>query len=204
MRLDRLYKINALQWQHASHWLEILDICLNMSQHFHFHNDRSLFSNTTNSSFPNQTINKRSGFPLPRRHILKSWGIRRKLFFSPKSCWGSPFASKRMNATKARNIRLLCLHTFTMTGTCLPTQQKVRLTICFLLAGSCLSLVSQSLSFKPWLVKGVWPEVEKCDNFYIYTLSLSRWPEIVLQYIKRIGNFCLTGAIRQISQMGSI
>ena len=59
-------------------------------------------------------------------------------------------------------------------------------TICFLLDGSCLSLVSQSLSLKPWLVKGVWPEVEKCDNFYIYILSLSRWPEIVIQYIKMI------------------
>ena len=70
------------------------------------------------------------------------------------------------------------------TNSSLPNQ--VRLTICFLLAGSCLSLVSQSLSFKPWLVKGVWPEVEKRSNFYISTLSLSRWPDIVLQYIKRI------------------
>ena len=87
-----------------------------MSPHFHFHNDRNLSSNTTNSSLPNQ----------------------------------------------------------------------VRLTICCLLAGSCLLLVSQSLSFKPWLVKGVWPEVEKRSNFYISTLSLSRWPDIVLQYIKRI------------------
>ena len=38
-------------------------------------------------------------------------------------------------------------------------------TICFLLDGSCLSLVSQSLSLKPWLVKGVWPEVEKTRQF---------------------------------------
>ena len=101
-----------------------------MSSHFHFHNDRKLSSNTTNSSLPNQA---------------------------------------RINVTRAKNM-LFCLHTFTftMTGTCLPTQtvtsphfpfhddrklsynttnsslpNQARLTICFQLPGSCLS-------FKLW------------------------------------------------------
>ena len=60
---------------------------------------------------------KRSCFPLARRLLT---------IFSPKSWWGSSFSSKRMNITRAKNM-LLCLHTFTftMTGSCLPTQQTL-------------------------------------------------------------------------------
>ena len=49
--------------------------------------------------------------------------------FSPKSWWGLPFSSKRMNVTRAKNM-LQCLHTFTftMTGNCL--QREVACPLC--------------------------------------------------------------------------
>ena len=48
---------------------------------------------------------------------------------SPKSWWGLPFSSKRMNVTRAKNM-LQCLHTFTftMTGSCL--QREVACPLC--------------------------------------------------------------------------
>ena len=48
---------------------------------------------------------------------------------SPKSWWGLPFSSKRMNVTRAKNM-LQCLHTFTftMTGNCL--QREVACPLC--------------------------------------------------------------------------
>ena len=55
-------------------------------------------------------------------HILKSWWMRRRFFFSkimPRlTIW-------RMIVTRGINMRLLCLYTFTftMTGTCVPMQQ---------------------------------------------------------------------------------
>ena len=69
------------------------------------------------------------------------------------------------------------------------------MTICFQLAGSCLSLVS------PLLVKGVWPEVENPTNvwsLHFHFHNDRRLSYNTLKGLRRIGNFCVIGASRQI------
>ena len=70
-------------------------------------------------------ISQNSGHLFCLQLSLSQWPelVFKHNHFSPKSWWGSPFSSKRMNVTRAKNM-LLCLHTFTftMTGSCLQRE----------------------------------------------------------------------------------